>query len=265
MGLSQKRKPQPCQVLTDAVEIQKITNDARIASKDSPLYAKRIALVLRGQSYNEGFQHWTGQQYALDWRLAMPSMRTNVLPYCQDVYIHSNIHHLQKELIEDFRPVHHSFENHNINVYRSIALRVRLCLQEMEICAEKYDWVVVTRFDGIFDYPITELPVADNKFNVLCHAERLDLIDDNLWIFPSSMIPNVIKVLDAIFSNKIKSTHEIFTSLNVVIGHGNVNIMFPGHYLIVNHRPYITFVRELDQFHSSVISSSNCSRLSDIS
>lgn len=206
---------------------------------------KNIALILRGKSFESNYKHWDKKSYSIDWRKCLTNFQENIIPFCKHVYLNTNDHPLKEEVVESFKPVFSYFNNYNTPVYISLATQILSCLRKIVESNETYDLIVITRFDAFFEYPITELPIDPNKFNILCLAERPGLVDDNLWIFPYSMISKIIPLLENICNRKIHSTHEIITPLTHSIGSDNINIMFDGSFIIYYNRPYIKFLREI--------------------
>ena len=79
----------------------------------------------------------------------------------------------------------------------------------LDIC---YDAYLLTRFDMCIHKPLDEYRIDVNKLNIAFCCERVDLVDDALWLLPAKLEPVLRRALGHVVSSNCM-THDILTHL----------------------------------------------------
>lgn len=226
--------------------------------------AKRLALVLRGISFDENFKHVcmvrnsiVNYKYTID---NFNKYVVNPLSRIFDVDIffitYDTKHSI--DVINDYKPKDYIliedtdewYANHSIVKYtggtlleyfsttqRAILKRVEKYEREHDFL---YDQVLITRFDLFFVKDITGYVLDFDKFNLVCYGEGYyhNSTYDNFYLFNRKYLDVYYKCLDKIFE-KVMSSHYIYNALNAEIGKDNISFLFPNGIINEEHKQII--------------------------
>jgi len=216
-------------------------DDCLVTDKD-----EKVAIIFRGLSFKPRYRHQSGFSYSVDFRKCASNLVENLSVLKSDIFISTNSHPFESEVIKIFKPVACNFEKNvsqSQNSYQAIATHIRRCFAQIRETGKIYDKIIVSRFDIYLDGLVSKLPIDNNKFNFICYAENNNLIDDNLWIFPFKMMEEVDSLLAQVISGKNLKTHEIVQFLKPE----TYKPLFEGNFIIMKARPYIKFQREISK------------------
>ena len=152
---------------------------------------KRIALLLFGLSKIK-YKNWRNGYVEVDYRLSYENYIKYIYDYFQkkgydiDVYFTTNDLNddERKEIINLYKPIKCDFFKYNSDKKKS---RNTKFVNSMKLCIEsniKYDLILITRFDLIFNKNFNESNIQLDKFNLVSILERGNLICDNFYLFP---------------------------------------------------------------------------------
>lgn len=204
---------------------------------------KKIAICLRGISYQENYKHFSGSFFSIDYRKCIDSLFKCIIdPLRQnnevDIFFVTYPSEYKEKIIEQYNAKKYEFVE-QINMkqrYVNIANQIK---NVMNLVDNSYDYLIVTRFDAFFknDWHTFEEQVCLDKINFLCRCQKSNLNDDNFIIIPKNERK---KFVDAMDKNTFEiKTHRIMQNLD------KYNFIFEGYYRISSKRPLILFSREI--------------------
>lgn len=160
--------------------------------------SKKLALLLFGRAYLT-----KENRVIIDYMASLNNYREYIfkhfesIGYTIDVFFATNddIPDFQKkELVEDYQPVAHVFVKDLSNNYDSRITKVRKVLELCRSHHETYDHVLLTRFDLIFNDKFNESNIDYERLNFVSILEAPNLLCDNFYFFPYSLLDAFIKV-----------------------------------------------------------------------
>lgn len=163
---------------------------------------KKIALLFFGFSYtdnNSDIDHY----YNIDFRDSVNNYNKYILNHYKqlnyeiDIFFSTYDHKYRNLLIDTYKPKDHHFEDKYI--INSRISRNTHFLKAMDLCYNyslnndiDYDYVIITRFDLLFQISFDKVLIDYNKMNIVSILEKRSLICDNLYIFPFDKINEFI-------------------------------------------------------------------------
>lgn len=228
------------------------------AVADASTVQKRLAIGLFGMSFTGAYKHWYDKHplLSIDYRQSLDNYRSRLFKpfeeqgYAIDVYCATEKHDMLQQMAQDYgttqaytaintKPAINDTTPHihdtkpKTNVHHSRNIHVHNVLQLINTAQhnrsvnDKYDLVLLTRFDLLFKQPLTKLNIDYNKFNVAMRCEKDPLIDDNLYIFPAHMTASMLKLTR---HNIRTSAHHLRNMMDrIFLG---VNFLVPGNYWV---------------------------------
>jgi hypothetical protein len=195
---------------------------------------RRIALLLRGISYMESYEHYSGKKFRIDYRVnkghVMDYVITPLRKYFEvDVYIATYDHKYIEDLMK-------SFEVTASCVHESMCNQSDLLLQGLQLISSSkstYDYVVTTRFDALFFAPIDTWRVNIDKF-VFPFRELHHFWTDHRKVcdvFHILPYKYLVAFMEALKLNRLKSEiHLVYDDLAERIGVQNIDFVVEGCY-----------------------------------
>ena len=142
----------------------------------------------------------------IDYRKSLANYREKLLPYflsrgSVDVYLCTNTltEEEKTELIRDYSPVSIQCLDNLDNRYRS--RNQKICTVVSSVLNREYDAICVTRFDIIFMDSLEDVPLDLTRMNITSVLERPDVICDNFYLFPGSMLQPFYETLRSFDGN----------------------------------------------------------------
>ena len=186
-------------------------SEARVAPASTILgsgHEPRFALILTGLSWAVPRAHywpWLSNWavYKTDYRESLANYRARVLGsftgWGADVFCVTNPSPVAEQLLRDYTPRAALFLQARPrdppwrSKQQKLLAGVRLCIEAARR-GVSYSMVVITRFDLLFSQPIFPTLRTDS-LNVVSHLERPNLIDDNFYAMPLSMLPSFAEIV----------------------------------------------------------------------
>jgi hypothetical protein len=180
-----------------------ILNNTSMISKPN-----RMAVLLFGIHYLKNYEHWSNNKQTIDFRYYVKNIKTKIYDYFKnknyniDTFICTNNSDIQNELLDTYKPVSYSFINENKNykllkVFELLFEYIKsnsIKYRQEYICAKRaYDLVLITRFDIYFIKDLININIS--KLNIISVLESYNLIDDNLILFPFSIVHKLYDII----------------------------------------------------------------------
>jgi hypothetical protein len=242
------------------------------------LMGKRLALILRGISFDENFVHVcmprtriVNYKYTLDTFNKYVREPLSKL-FDVDVFFITYDTKLTAAVIADYQPKDYILIEDTAEWYRDNSITKygggtlleyssttqRAILKKVEKYEREhdftYDQVLITRFDLFFIRDITEYILDFDKFNFVCYGVgyHLNSTYDNFYLFNRKYLDAYYKCLDKMMEKV--SSHYIYNVLNMEIGKENISFMFKGG--IINQQ-HAKIMNKFYRIHPEEISSEN--------
>lgn len=197
----------------------------------------RIALILRGISYLENYEHKYGiPKFTIDYHDTLPSIQQNIINdlrekgHIVDIYLLSYHSKYEEELINILNPVKTSFTD-----YKAIPLGAAQeqigCpmlfdyhLKGIEMYLEyeqqnnlNYDTILITRFDLYYYKKITEIDLDHTCINypfwhIAGPNKNIFSSEDNLIYFPRNKTEIIYNSINYLKNNLYESRRKILYS-----------------------------------------------------
>ncbi len=218
----------------------------------------KVAVFFKGISYTDGYIHWSGKNYKVDFRNNIENVIKMIInPYKDGIvdtyyvtYDNEYLHLLKYKL----EPKKTKIIPKNKIVLKSRTYVLEQILDCLNLISDQdqYDLLVITRFDINCLFEITKLQYDINKINFLCKAngenKEITYNDDTLIILSGKYLTtfkNAIKQL--IYSNALLGHHLLYEKLTKDF-RLDINFIYNEVHEIVNSRPYCFFNREVNYY-----------------
>jgi hypothetical protein len=172
--------------------------------------SKRLALLLFGRAYSTNPQNKRIGNKTIDYQKSLNNYREYIfnhfenIGYIVDVFFATNddIPDFKKrELISDYQPVAPAFVKDDLNDYTySRITKVRTVLELCRSNHNRYDHVILTRFDLIFKDKFDQSNIDYKRLNFVSILEQPDFLCDNFYLFPYSLLDKFIKVVGKVYN-----------------------------------------------------------------
>lgn len=189
----------------------------------------KMAILLCGLHYYTNYNHHRGETKTIDFRKYVKNIKTHIYDFfnCEmDTFISTNRSEKLEELLKIYNPKDYEA---TVNLPQHIQmgeivfkkLRVmKLLMDYIEKTKEKYDVVLMTRFDIYF---MKELVNIDfDKLNVVSILEDNCYCDDNLFIFPIRYLHLIFNLITNEFT-KHHAPYVLHLMKNIYERHMSVN------------------------------------------
>lgn len=174
-----------------------------------------------------------------------------------DVKIYCTTYHNELEdlLLKEYSP-----NKHQLFDYGGSDRRLTQKASYEQLRGEDLDFVITARFDVIFNHNITEYNIDYNKLNVLFKEgeqrwEKNNLTADVLFMFPYSMLEDMIDIMQSHYDNPISNhacLHHTYERMRLKKGDDAVHFMTDDtcmsyndpsntHYTVIRH-PYSNMI-----------------------
>lgn len=156
----------------------------------------KMAVLLCGLNYKDDSK--------LDSRQYIKNIKTHIYDYftekgyALDTFICTNESPIVKDIFASYNPLRHSFIGASANGRISHSIEVlRLLIEYMNDTQSDYDMVCLTRLDIYFLESL--LNIDYTKLNLISKTvpnkqSRVELIDDNFYLFPRSMLDGIYEI-----------------------------------------------------------------------
>lgn len=159
----------------------------------------RIALLLRGITYNDHYKHWSGGIMKIDYKHNILNVIEQIIKPLKaehdvDLYISTYKSAKENDIIKDFDPFASIFIDSCENQITCILKGLELIQQS----ALQYDFVIVSRFDLLLLPNILEIPYDINKFNFIWKEnpeEDPNCVGDCMHFFAFKFLDSFIATL----------------------------------------------------------------------
>ena len=197
----------------------------------------KVAFLFFGIS-NIVFQHWLQGRKCVDYRKSLGNYKEILYKYFEeekgatiDVYLSTYKHPKNEQLLKELKPKGYRFidyiEHHKTGRNTQVK-NVLECCMESDV---EYDYVLMTRFDLLFQMPFKDEMFNFDTINVVSQLEHAHRICDNFYFFPGRILPLFYK---AIASLKIyKCAHEWMPALQKALKAANLP---PIHFMHNEHK-----------------------------
>ena len=155
---------------------------------------KRMAVLLSGLHYMPHYKHWGRGYIDIDFRHYINNIKEHLYHpfikqgYFVDFFICTNHSVIENEL-NIYNPVNVTFTNdtNHIKKYKGFCD----ILEYGNKNNFRYDLICSTRFDIYF---MKVIEIDKSKLNIFSVLEKNDLICDNFYLFPGSMLQKMIEI-----------------------------------------------------------------------
>ena len=191
---------------------------------------KKLALVLCGYHYFQGIPiiYFENGQL-INYENSLENYKKyifeyfNSLGYDIDVFISSYNSIKEKELLEDYKSVAYKLTEPITNWSSHVKYRSKnkILIDGIKLVLnykEKYDNVLITRFDIIFLKKFSSCNINLNKFQLIstCLRKKDDImIDDNFYLFPYEMIDPFLDIMEKTIDIQDEYKYKYLKKLNI--------------------------------------------------
>lgn len=196
----------------------------------------RVALLIRGITFDDKFKHWTGKLLQIDYKNNLQNVISKViipLKKSNDVDLYLTTYHS----IE--RPKQMLLNDFDIECIENVTILERNDTKQMDsfltglktiqASAKEYDFIIVTRFDLDLKYNIDLIPWDCNKVNFLWYETSNDnRVGDCMHFIPLKFLNEFIECLS--ICPYRTCCHYVKNYLDPIIGINNINIIFKEKY-----------------------------------
>lgn len=196
------------------------------ASKKTP----KIAVALTGASFGKSIGARSADR---DWRLTCDNIKTNVIDSFSDasVYVTTYDHDTLSELLTFYNPA-----KVLILPYDNSHQRTTFIESLKNLLEEDVDFIIITRFDIIFNQPIHTYNFDYSKFNFMFkeiepYWSRDQFVSDSLFAFPKQYLQLLIDAAELEHTSPYRDRpdlHPIYRHLISHIGADNCNFLHDG-------------------------------------
>jgi hypothetical protein len=189
----------------------------------------KLALILFGISL-EINRYWQyGALYSVDYKNSYDNYQRYIFDYFKgkgysiDVYISTNKLNSDDdiaEIIDKYKPVKYRIaddcEYYIISRNKKLESAIDLCIEG----GGEYDFVLITRFDLLFQKDFADSNIQLDKINIVSVLERPNLICDNFYLFPHKYLKDFQKVIRKcanINHRNIKNDFEKIAPINYIL------------------------------------------------
>ena len=167
----------------------------------------KLALILFGISYAECIQHWTGNNFKVDYKESLKNYKEYIWKYFNkyniDVFFSSYKSEKSQNLIKDYNPKSYHFfpplnyikkfkrAGKNSNIIKAIELTLEYSKKKNI----RYDVCILTRFDLLFQIPFEKTALNLNMFNNTSELEKHSRICDNFYVMPGHMLEKFYSII----------------------------------------------------------------------
>ena len=211
----------------------------------------KLALILRGISYEENFKHvFMKRNKIVNYKYMIDNFKKHiVLPLSNifdiDIFLITYDNEKSIDVINDYNPKDYIlikdtddwYSQNSIVKYSAGTLlqyfssSQQAILDRVEKYEQKnnfeYDQILITRFDLFFIKDITNYILDFEKFNLVCYGEGSlnNSTYDNFYLFNRKYLNPYKKCLNIIFRENV-SSHYIYNLLHKEIGEENISFLF---------------------------------------
>jgi len=221
---------------------------------------KRVALCLFGLSvykYSPDNLHWDGNEYSIHYKHSVSNYQKYIYDYFKqhgyeiDVYLSSNILNDQdtQELLDTYKPILYSFKANEKDNTKSRNVKVDSVIDLCLSSNIRYDLVLITRFDLLFQKNFNESAIDFNRFNMVSILEHPHLICDNFYLFPFDMLP----LFSTIVKNNIHVRHhDLQSQINGLYGSSGINYIWNEN-VLVKDLSFYKICRVKESYDSTIL------------
>lgn len=193
----------------------------------------KVALLIRGIVYKENHIHFSKNMYTIDYKLNYDTLiKQTINPLKElhevDIYISTYVNdkYSKDEIIKDFSPKSCIFiEDQKKQQMDCIQYGLELIRKN----DEKYDFIIVTRFDLILKININEIPYNIDKCNFIWYELSKDnLVGDCMFFFNEKYLNNFINALSTCPYRAVG--HYIKIYIDKFINSDNIHIIYGFHW-----------------------------------
>tara|TARA_Y100000389_G_scaffold189512_1_gene213350 strand:- start:6349 stop:7023 length:675 start_codon:yes stop_codon:yes gene_type:complete len=199
----------------------------------------KLAILLFGMSKAENHKNSKFSSLKIDYRKSYKNYEKFIFNYFKklgydiDFYLATNelSEDDKKELIETFKPVGYKFcktlkgnsnyEKRQVNRNEKFMKCVELCMSQKI----KYDQILITRFDLLFQRDFHKSNIKLNALNLVSTLEKSSLICDNFYLFSAKFLSSLYNVFNKFHDNK-KSFHYLLNYFRKAVGANNINFIY---------------------------------------
>ena len=202
-----------------------------------------MAICLAGLHFVSHYKHFTGELKNINYKEYVKNIKTKIYDYFEknyhiDTFICTEISHVFDELCKTYLPVKYCIDDRNKNTghyggcFKKLKV-LELLLDHIHKSNKHYDTVLLTRFDIYILKNFTNENLNLNKLNIVSVLENDNVCDDNLFIFPSH---DLVQIIDMIRNqlNKHKKANSIHLLKNTFEKKFHVNYICNDKYNLVN-------------------------------
>ena len=194
----------------------------------------RVAIGLFGISYKLNYTHWMPDwSTTIDYTSCCSSVKS-LFPKNSFFYLSTYFSDKLSHIVDTYNPVACYIENDisklefkNLeNNFQKRNCMFNECLDIISPC-DKYDYIILTRFDLLFSLPINTLTIDNAKINFLNRASwgyNTNMVDDNFYIIPANIFP--------FFRHRIKQSNNSNTAheYHLLFDQSEYNFMQDGNF-----------------------------------
>lgn len=166
-----------------------------------------------------------------DWNRTKNNIYTNVINCWENyptIFITTYNDESISKLIEEYKPFKYKILDKNNSDQRL----TYICSLE-QIKNSNVDFIISTRFDILFNQPLSEFNIDFNKFNFLFkegngYWENHEFVTDNLFCFPYKFIDPFIQSIQELYDNPYRNCsdlHPVYKKLKSKINVNDINFM----------------------------------------
>ena len=187
---------------------------------------KKLAICLFGIS-EIAYVHFSSKYFLVDWKLSYENYKKYIFEYFEknnydcDVFFCTNKNGLSKnskeQLIKYYNPVNYMLTEEYDNHYNNYISRNDKVKKVIELCLSsnnKYDHVLITRFDLDFKKNFSECNFDFNSFNIISQTGE-KTICDNFYFMPFNLLKSFHKVTA---DNLTRSFHYMKDNIIKTVG-----------------------------------------------
>jgi hypothetical protein len=164
----------------------------------------------------------------VDYKKSLENYKKYIFEYFQqkgyniDVYLSTNElkQDDKNELCEDYKPIKCNYiefiDKDRLSKNSKLKNVIELCIEQNI----KYDLVLITRFDLLFQKDFNTSNIKFDKFNLVSVLEQPHGICDNFYLFPYKYLESFLKIVN---NNLNKSMHPIRKDIENINGKDFVN------------------------------------------
>jgi len=214
----------------------------------------RLAFCIKGISFLKKYRTVWGKKTSINFERSIENYISYLLTdlskkYQIDFFISTYNSPKNELLLKTFKPKKSLFKDYiketikptnkrRFQIPASSTLEVLNLVEEYEkenSC--KYDYIIITRFDLLFNKKFNDFNINNNAINILFQTSSKN-VDDNFYFMPRCLLDTFLYA-----TNKVKEQIIITHELNKYIPKNNLHIIYPQHYYSPNNNPYYIILR----------------------